>query len=282
MDKVSRLFIQEVILQLDHEANTMKWLSTTWGQIAKSRWLKEEVRLNVYSTDDSEPVFSFNSTITNYRMPVDLDDMDEFIIRKIAIKGVKEETNATPFFNPGCLPLTEKNLNLLREHLSYGWPVKVGVQEHKEHHLVQQLCLVPARVTDLAIDSMESFKMEALTRNVERGTLRSFHCFSHLNITQDLLSVLWKIVASEKMKGLLLFVSQSCPFYYETILADIVDAFLSTERRERFTFEVCSRGKRVCEPLRKAWSVAEVEYDTNRRHYDKDSVICIRQVKWDF
>uniref|UniRef100_A0A1I7ZW15 F-box domain-containing protein n=1 Tax=Steinernema glaseri TaxID=37863 RepID=A0A1I7ZW15_9BILA len=221
MDCVPIRFIEEVLLQLDYEESytakiKMRKLPTTWGRIVKSKKSKQPVCLKVYVVNNEEAVFS----ITRFEQPIPLVDLEQSVIRYIRI-----------------------NIGGHSCHMIYDF------KERRDHLVLKQLSLLPTRVTSIELYN-ESFPIEALTQSVERGTLRSFKSRNCLQLTNDLLPVLLKFVASTQMKHLSFFVARRSPMSYETVLAEVVNAFLSTERPHHFRLIADPGTERLCERLK--------------------------------
>uniref|UniRef100_A0A1I7ZQ87 Rad60-SLD domain-containing protein n=2 Tax=Steinernema glaseri TaxID=37863 RepID=A0A1I7ZQ87_9BILA len=265
MDRVPVAFIEEVLLMIDYvshwvKAGEAKKLSSNWGEMAKRKSSKKEVRLNVYLTNDKEAVFS----VTHYYRNVPLVDLDKVIVDNMCVKD-GEEAEAEEQYHP----LTEANFQLLRRHLSRGNPctIELECKERQRHPLLQQLCLAPTRLSRIRLFHEMPIPVEALTRSVKRGTLRWFGSDSSLKITPEVHSALLKFVASNQMDHMSFEVQEDSPVSYETLLAGVVYAFLSGQKTEGFHFFVDSDTSEIVAPLREVGMQNNVEFVAARRCY---------------
>uniref|UniRef100_A0A1I7ZWV7 NAD(P)-bd_dom domain-containing protein n=1 Tax=Steinernema glaseri TaxID=37863 RepID=A0A1I7ZWV7_9BILA len=120
----------------------------------------------------------------------------------------------------------------------------------QDHPLVQKLCLAPTRLATIEVDSHTPFSIEVLARSVERGTLRGFTTYDYIYLTDEILAILLKFVASVQMTRFEFNIKRKSPISYKTFLEGVIDAFLSRERAKRFQFCVDPRTEKLCERLR--------------------------------
>uniref|UniRef100_A0A1I8AW13 Helitron_like_N domain-containing protein n=1 Tax=Steinernema glaseri TaxID=37863 RepID=A0A1I8AW13_9BILA len=195
---------------------------------------KQTAILNIYMLNDKE-VF-WHAARCRYIERLSLANLEQFKIRYIVIwdgYGTMRE-------DPSYQPLTETNCKLLKKYLlndhPYGVTFYAKYRYKFDHPLVRQLCLAPNRVTEILMRYQAPTSLDVLTRSVTRGTLRSLGIYTHPSLSNELLQVLLEFVASVQMDTF--SVNTDSPLSYMTLLFGVVDAFLSRERAQRFTFKV--------------------------------------------
>uniref|UniRef100_A0A1I7YXB7 Glycosyltransferase family 1 protein n=1 Tax=Steinernema glaseri TaxID=37863 RepID=A0A1I7YXB7_9BILA len=245
MDRVPLRFIEEVLLLLD---SIPYWIRktlhypSTWGKVAARRGVKEQVRVNVYLSQ--EPVFSLWTSHAGTNMPVPLEDLEQFVIRDIFIykenRVWREERH----------PLNKKNFQLLQRHLRRGYPCYLALHANFSGiSYLEQLCLAPSRVTHFSFDGLDPFDLplptEILTQNIDRGALRCLVCSNGVHVTNEFFPVILRFVASEQFEHLM-FASSSGPVSSKVFLEGAIDAFLSRPRRKQFWFVISERYRDIC------------------------------------
>uniref|UniRef100_A0A1I7ZAL0 FBD domain-containing protein n=1 Tax=Steinernema glaseri TaxID=37863 RepID=A0A1I7ZAL0_9BILA len=271
MDRVPILFIEEVLLQLDDECpwktdNDASKFPSIWGRVHDIQRSKKHIYLSVYVFSDKEAVFS----VSNFGTSDPLVNLEQFCLKSIRV----HEGHQTMADDSSHHPLTEANFKVLWKQLAQGrvYSISLEVDEHRSHPLVNRLISAPPRFVKFEAFKLLPSSIEALTRSVEIGILRSFRCYRRLNLTHDLLPVLLKFVASEKMEKFLCNIENNGPVSYNTLLKGVVDAFLSRKRTYRFNFQVDRGTKDICERLREVGRRKKVKIEYCKRTYNHISI----------
>uniref|UniRef100_A0A1I7ZQN5 F-box domain-containing protein n=1 Tax=Steinernema glaseri TaxID=37863 RepID=A0A1I7ZQN5_9BILA len=236
MDRVPNCFIEEVLLLLDYERYgcsgdaEVKRLPSIWGQIVNSKRPKEYARLDVYLRNDKEAFF----LVWNRGKFLKLPNLEQFTISQMFIWDGHEGVSDGSVYHP----LKETNFKLLRRQLARGHAFTMCLESKGSHALVDRLRLVPPRIVELKVFNLLPSSVEALTRSVDRGTLRSLESFGCLTVTHEHLQVLLNFVASEQLEHFSFKISVRSPVSYSAVLTEVVNAFLSRNRAHRFKFIV--------------------------------------------
>uniref|UniRef100_A0A1I7YKN9 FBD domain-containing protein n=1 Tax=Steinernema glaseri TaxID=37863 RepID=A0A1I7YKN9_9BILA len=237
MDAVPVCFIEEVVLQLERLNNSIKGpqevskLSSIWGRITKLAVLE------VYLSRRKLAVFSLKCD----EEPVAVEELGQITIQRIEIlDNIGYELD--------CHPLTKANFELLRKSPWRNYPCELSIRYSgaNYHPVVDQLCLMPSRVTKFKVFSYITLPRKPLARIMENGNLRSFECYSGLYLTADLLPLLLKFVASKDLSHFTVVIGKSSPVSCETFINGMIDAFLSRERTKPFRFCVGERYEHLC------------------------------------
>uniref|UniRef100_A0A1I8A4X1 ANF_receptor domain-containing protein n=1 Tax=Steinernema glaseri TaxID=37863 RepID=A0A1I8A4X1_9BILA len=287
MDRVPPIFIEEVLLQINYEIyggpgfispilpsysySSLHALPSIWGQIVNSKRHKEKASLDVLLINDREAVFhvkqNYNSTPFAFgRMISDglvpLANLDQFAISDISINDGDESIVGNPSYHP----LTETNFKFLRKSLDGSVPCSVifALEERLNHPVAQKLCAATLRITKI-IGCPTAVMTTALFRSVERGTLRSFTSPGYFYLTEDILFVFLRFVASVQMEDFAVNIDSDSPISYGILLAAVIDAFLSRKRTLHFTFLVDPGTEHLCERLINLEECREVHINYNIR-----------------
>uniref|UniRef100_A0A1I7ZSN3 EAL domain-containing protein n=1 Tax=Steinernema glaseri TaxID=37863 RepID=A0A1I7ZSN3_9BILA len=242
MDRVPILFIEEVMLQFELIPSFLEG-TPLWASIADSKRSRKGVFLYVYLVNDKEAVFS----VLNFAFPEPLVNLVQFGISYITIMDGNKGMLTDSRFHL----LTKTNFKLLRNCLRRGHPCTMhfDVIQRKNHPLVQKLCWAASRITKISFSGQTCLPIEALTRILERGTLRVLESSNFFNVTHEALPFLLKFVASEHMTYFCIDIATNSPVSYNALLSGVVDAFLSVERGRRFRLEVDCGTSGICERL---------------------------------
>uniref|UniRef100_A0A1I7ZFG2 F-box domain-containing protein n=1 Tax=Steinernema glaseri TaxID=37863 RepID=A0A1I7ZFG2_9BILA len=262
MDAVPVCFIKEVVLLLERGTSYIRGpqevakLSSLWGRISNLAVLK------VYLSSNGQAVFT-----------VDLDDrplvwkLEDFKLEQRVFRRIElwnDEGHA--LFHMDCHPFTEETFKLLRSSHWRDYPCEIAIRYTEENYqpLVDQLCLMPSRVTTLRICSDVRLPMQLLTRIMTSGNLRTFYCHSRLHLPAELLPLLLKFIASKELNHFTAVLERNSPVPCEILITETIDAFLSRERTKPFRFCVGERYEHLCGRLKGkekvVFSVASNDY----------------------
>uniref|UniRef100_A0A1I7YXY3 F-box domain-containing protein n=1 Tax=Steinernema glaseri TaxID=37863 RepID=A0A1I7YXY3_9BILA len=231
MDRVPICFIEDVLLQLERlqvsSYGKFPQYPSIWGKVAARKCFRISATLAVFLVSKKEAVFY----VTSNNKFVPLGDLEEFTVEVIQIYKSGQPTK-------DCYPMTKANLQLLQKHLRRGYPCGLTFDANFSGvALVEQLCLAPSRLTELQILNCQLLPTEILTQNINRGTLRCLLCSNGVHVTNEFFPVLLRFVASEQFEKLN-FDSSSGPVSSRICLMGVINAFLSTPRRKKFSFVI--------------------------------------------
>uniref|UniRef100_A0A1I8ADV9 Mini-chromosome maintenance complex-binding protein n=1 Tax=Steinernema glaseri TaxID=37863 RepID=A0A1I8ADV9_9BILA len=228
MDRVPICFIEEVLLQL---ADTPRFMDrkypSMWGEVADMKLAREKADLYIYLESKEQAYFC----VDDDDGPVELDCIGQFVFVKIRVTDDRDDdfnTRELPEFHP----LTEKNFKLLHNVIRKPFPSDLDLDflTYPIHPLVQRLCMAIPRVAKLDLSSQGPLSMDTLTRSIERETLSHLSCYIDMHVTKEMLPVLLRFAAFEKMKKFQITISEDSPVSYKALCNEVISAVETRKR----------------------------------------------------